>query len=70
MQKAESDELSDLELEEITGGLGGASTHVSILKMLSTMAPSTLSNALPVKADPLTDKQVAALTAALHKLRS
>jgi len=69
-QKAESGELSDLELESISGGLAGAGSHVSTLKMLSTMAPSPQSNALSVNADPLTDKQVAVLTAALHKLRS
>ena len=68
-QKNESGELSDLELEEITGGLAGAGSHVSILKMLSALAPSPESNALPVKADLLTDKQRAVLSSALDKLR-
>lgn len=68
-QKNESGELSDLELEEITGGLASAGSHVSILKMLSAMAPSPESNALPVKTEPLTDQQRAVLSAALDKLR-
>jgi hypothetical protein len=68
-QKNDSGELSDLELEEITGGLAGAGSHVSILKMLSALAPSPESNALPVKTEPLTDQQRAVLSAALDKLR-
>jgi hypothetical protein len=68
-QNKESDELSDLELEEITGGLAGASSHISSLKMLSAMAPSPQSNAPPAQADTLTDRQRAVLNAALNKPR-